>query len=134
MPQTQSLTVEGFGEMGRHLAGAVESATGAHSMVLIETSCSAASTATFANITKVDKTDLGIADATMTAEDTGGATDDTTQAVYEWTAGEDATILGCGLCNDDNNKLYMIVCFAEAVPLVTNDTLEVTMRMTFEIT
>jgi hypothetical protein len=123
MAQTQSPTKEGYVEAVKLLTGAV--ATAVKSIVLIETSVTVNEDQTYAGITKVTKSGLSIADGTVSIVQTTVA-GDTAQVTHQFTAGESASILGFGVCNDDNDVLYMLCGFAAAQALESGDLLTCT--------
>jgi len=120
MAQTQSPTTEGYTEISKLCAGGAASAF--KSMVLIKTSCTADATQTYAGITKCDESGLTLADATISNETTT-VTDDTIRATHEFTAGESATVKGAGVCNDDDDVLFALMCFNADVVMESGDKL-----------
>ena len=120
MAQTQSPTTEGYTEASKLLAGGT--ATAFKSMILLKTSCTADATQTYAGVTKCDESGCTIADATISNETTT-VTDDTVRATHEFTAGASATVKGAGVCNDDNDVLFAIVCFNADVSMESGDKL-----------
>jgi hypothetical protein len=129
MVQTESLTTEGYGEMCRLLTGEETVADNAvKAICCLKTSCTADDTQTSAGVTKSTESGLTIANATITSEKTT-ATDDTIQAVHTHTAGESASVLGAGLWNDAEDKLFALVCYAATVAMESSDTLKNTFKI-----
>ena len=131
MAQTQSPTNEGYGEIGRRMAG--EAATEVESVVGIKTSCTADETQTYAGITKCTETGLTLANADTVAATDTTVTDDTVQLDHVFTAGEAVTVKGFGVCNNDDDVLFALCCFNGDVVMETNDTLTVQMKMQFKL-
>lgn len=130
MAQTQSTTNQGYGETGKLMAGEV--ATPYKSVVLIDTSCTADETQTYAGISKCVATGLGITNATTVESKQTTVANDTVHLNHTFTAGASATIKGFGVCNDDDDVLFALCCFNADVALESGDTLEVDMEVQFK--
>jgi hypothetical protein len=128
MPQVDSLTTEGFTELGKLLAG--EAATTLTKIVLIKTSITADATQTYAGITKCTEDGLAIAAATCTSETTT-VTDDTLQLTHEFTAGAgvSVTVLGHGAVNTDADALGAICAYNAGMPMEAGDKITATTRI-----
>lgn len=126
MVQTQSPTDEGYAEVAKLLAGSA--ATAAKSMVLVKTTIVVSETQTYAGITKVTETGLALVDSTVTNVTTTTAYD-SVKVNHKWTAGATVTVLGFGVCNDDDDVLFMICAFDAAVAMESGDTLDCTGTM-----
>jgi hypothetical protein len=130
MGQTQSPTSEGYGELGKFLAG--EAATKMKSVCCVKTACTADEDQTAAGITKATESGFTIADAKTVASAKTTVTADTVQLDHVFTAGEAATIKGFGWFNDDDDVLYGICCFAADLTFATSDTLTVQAKNQFK--
>lgn len=132
MAHSYSSTTEGYGELGR-LFAVGESASGAHQLILIGNGgCTASEAQTHGGIDAMGESGLIPADGTVSAEDTGGETDDTCQLTHTFTAGTTGACLGAAMGNDDNDKIFMIVCWENTINLESGDTITPTLRLTFE--
>jgi len=130
MAQTQSPTKEGYGEMCRLICGEETVADNAvKSVVCIKTGCTADEDQTYAGITKCTETGVSIADADSVVSTQTTNPDDTVEVDHVFTAGESVTVLGFGVCNDANDKLFMLCCFNAGVALETSDTLTIEGKM-----
>jgi hypothetical protein len=130
MAQTQSPTNEGYGELGKFLAG--EAATKMKSVVVIKTSCTADESQTAAGITKCTDTGLDLQDADTVASAKTTVTADTVQIDNKFTAATGDTVKGFGWLNDDDDVLYGICCFAADIVLAASDTLTVQAKNQFK--
>jgi hypothetical protein len=132
MAQTQVPTVEGFQELSKLLAGVA--ATAAKSIVNIKTSITVDAAQTYAGITKCTEDGLAIADGTVT-QVTTTETNDTVQVSKEFTvgAGVSVTVLGFGVCNDDDDVLYMICGYNAGQALEAGDKITNTGKMQVKI-
>ena len=128
--QTQSPTLEGYNELGLLASGT--GGTKMKSVCCLKTACTADDTQTSAGVTKSTESGMTIADATVTAVKTTGASD-TVQIDHVFTAGEAATVKGFGWWNDTDDKLYGLCCFAADVVLAKDDTLTVQAKNQFKI-
>lgn len=130
MAQTQSATNEGLGELGLLVSGGA--ATGPKSIVLIKTSCTANAAQTYAGITKATESGFAIGDGTVTVQTTS-QTNDTVRVVKTHTAGATLTVLGAGMCNNDDDQLYMLVCYNAGLAMESGDTLQNTLSIQFSV-
>jgi len=130
MPQTESPTNQGYGELGKLVSG--EAATAVKSVCCIKTTCTADETQTAAGITKSTESGLTLVNADTVASSKTTVDNDTVELDHVFTAGEAATVKGFGVFNDDDDVLYMICCFAADVNLETSDTLTVEGKMQFK--
>ncbi len=126
MAQVESPTKEGYTELAKLLSG--QAATAAKSIVLIKTTITADEDQTYSGITKVTETGLSIADGTVTNVTTTNAYD-SAKVNHKFTAGASVTLLGFGVCNDDNDVLYMICAFDGSVSVASSDTIDCTGTM-----
>jgi hypothetical protein len=128
MVQTESTTVEGYNEAAKLLAG--EAATEWQSVCCLKTTCTADDTQTSAGVTKATESGFTLvdADSVKTVKTTGN--NDTIQLDHKFTAGADATILGAGCWNNDDDVLYALTCFAAALSMsgTNKDTLTYQMK------
>jgi len=131
MPQTQSPTTQGYGEIGKLIAG--ETATAVTKVVGIKTSCTASEAQNYAGITKCTESGLTevAADTVVSSQTT--VANDTVELDHVFTAGEAVTVKGFGVTNNDGDVLFAICCFAADVPLQTSDTRTVEMKMQFKL-
>jgi len=131
MAQTQSPTNEGYGELGKLVAG--EAATEVQSVVCIKTSCTANEAQTYAGITKCSESGVSLVDADTVVSSQTTVANDTVELDHVFTAGETVTVKGFGVCNNDDDVLFAICCFAADIPLENTDTLTVEMKMQFKL-
>ena len=136
MAQSQKPTTQGYGEIGKMIAG--EAATKVAKIIFYEGACSAAAEAsTYASpaATKSTKSGftVGAADTVVTSQTT--VANDTVEVDHVATAGESATITGFGICNNETTPdvLYAECCFNAGIAMETNDTLTVEMKMQFKL-
>ena len=122
MSQTQSPCAEGYPEVAKLLKG--DAASGPKSIVNIKTSITVDAAQTYAGITKCTEDGLAIADGTVTLVQTTVA-DDTVQVSKAFTvgAGVSVTVLGFGVCNDENDVLFMVCGYNAGQPLEAGDVL-----------
>jgi hypothetical protein len=132
MSQTQVPTTEGFVELAKLFAGTA--ATAAKSIVNIKTSITVNAAQTYAGITKCTEDGLAIANGTVTLEETT-VVGDTVQVTKEFTTGVgiSVTVLGFGVCNDDDDVLYMICGYNAGQPLEAGDKITNTGKMQVKI-
>lgn len=131
MAHSFSSTTTGYGELGR-LFAVGEAASGAHQMVLIgNVGCTANEAQTYAGIDAMGEAGLTPADATVSAED-GAETDDTCQLTHTFTAGATGACLGAAMANDDDDIIFMIVCWENTINLENGDTITPTLSLKFE--
>jgi len=125
MAQTESLTKEGYGELGKLEAG--EAASGFKSVVCIKTSCTADEDQTYAGITKATESGFTIVDADTVASVQTTNPNDTVQVDHVFTAGADLACLGFACCNDEDDVAFLVCCFAAVLNLATatSDTLTI---------
>ncbi len=131
MAQTQSPTNEGYGELGKLIAE--EAATGVQSVVCIKTSCTANEAQTYAGITKCTESGVSLVDADTVVSSQTTVANDTVELDHVFTAGETVTVKGFAICNNDDDVLYMICCFAADIPLENTDTLTVEGKMQLKL-
>ncbi len=135
--QTQQPTEEGFGEIGKLVAGEETVANAAMKSVfcLITAKCTATDTTnTYAdNIKNVSlDTGLDLADATTVKTVQTDHANDTVEIDHVFTAAAGDTISGFCWCNDADDILYGICCFAAEVTLAKTDTLTVQAKNQFK--
>lgn len=130
MAQTESPTNEGYGELGKLVAG--ELATEVESVCCIKTICTADESQTAAGITKSTESGLTIANADTVKSSKTTVDNDTVELDHVFTAGATATVKGFGIFNNDDDVLYGICCFASDVAMENTDTLTVEMKMQFK--
>lgn len=133
MAQSQTTTNQGYGELGKLVAG--EAASAVQSVVCYEDACAAASEAsTYASpaATKITDSGLDIADAdtVVSAQTTVAA--DTIQLDHQFTASGTKTVTGFGVCNDEDDVLYAECCFNAGIAMESSDTLDVQMKIQFK--
>ena len=130
MVQTQSPTTEGYGEIGKHMAG--EAATPVKSVTGIMTSCTASEAQTASGITKATN-GLGLVNADTVASAKITVINDTVQVDHKFTASGSVTVKGFGILNDDDDVLFMICCFNADIPMENGDTLTVQGKLQFKL-
>ena len=130
MVQTESPTNEGYGELGKFVAG--EAATKVKSVCALKTSCTADETQTSAGVTKCTESGMTLVDAKTVASAKTTVNNDTVQIDHIFTAGAAATVKGHGVWNDDDDVLYTICCYAADVVLATSDTLTIQTKIQFK--
>jgi len=109
--------------MAELLAG--DAATEIQSMCLLKTSCTADKDQTSKGVTKATESGCTLVDANSVSAAAGVIT-----AYHTFTAGEAATIKGCGAWNNDDDALMGIVCYAADVVMEKDDTLKNTFTWT----
>lgn len=129
MAQSEALTNEGFGELGKLMSG--EGASAFKKVVGIKTSCTANASQTFAGINKATESGFTLVNAASVASVQTTVANDTTQVDHVFTAGADLTIYGFGVCNDEGDVLFGLCCFAAAIPMqsATSDQLTIQMKV-----
>jgi hypothetical protein len=134
MAQTQKPTKLGYGELGRLVAE--EAATGVQSVVGLTGACTASEDSTFANpggATKLAANGFALVDADTVASSTTSVTDDTVELDHVFTATGDQSVSGFAILNNDDDVVFAECCFDAALPMETNDTLTVEMKMQFKL-
>jgi hypothetical protein len=134
MPQTQTPTDEGFGELGRLAAGGTASPFKRVCCYEGAVICVASESDADATVPKSTKIGMGLQDADTVTTTTTAVTDDTVQIDHIFTAGEAVNVIGFGVWNTSGgtNKLYGSCCFAAVLPFETSDTLTVQMLAQFK--
>jgi hypothetical protein len=133
MGQTQIATKEGMAEVGKFFAS--EAATAPKVLALLDTSCCAGASETYANNDSNFATQAGVTMCTSTemlSTQTTNA-DDTTQIAHTWTITDAAggTYKGFVSCNTDCDVMYAICCFAADVVMAQNDSIQCIMNIQF---
>jgi len=131
MAQTQSTTTQGYAEAAKLLAG--EAATEVQSIVCIKTSCTANDTQTYAGITKCTESGVSLVDADSVKTSQTTVANDTVEVDHVFTAGETVTVLGFGVCNNDDDVLYALCCFNAECAMENTDTLTVEMKIQVKV-
>jgi len=124
MAQTQKPTKLGYGEAGRLLAG--EAASAFKSIVGLTGACTASEDSTFINpggATKLAANGFALADADSVIASDTSVTDDTVEVDHVFTASGAQSVSGFAILNDDDDVVYMEVCFNAALEFEENDTL-----------
>jgi len=130
MVQSQSPTNEGYGELGKLVAG--EAATEVQSVCCLKTTCTADESQTSAGVTKCTESGLTLVDADSVKSSKTTVDNDTVELDHVFTAGESATVLGFGIWNNDDDVLFALCCFNAGVAMEASDTLTVEMKMQFK--
>lgn len=134
MPQTEKPTNLGYGEIGRLMAES--GATGVQSIVGLTGACTASEASSFAapgGATKLAANGFILVDAdSVTASQTTVA-DDTTELDHVFTATGAQSVSGFAIENNDDDVVFMEVCFASALALENNDTLTCEAKMQFKL-
>lgn len=131
MSQTQSPTTQGYGEIGKHMAG--ESATPVNKVGGLKTTCTANEAQNYAGVTWCTESGLIVVAADTVVSSQTTVANDTVELDHVFTAGEAVTVKGFGTANTDGDVLFAICCFAADVSLQTSDTLTVEMKMQFKL-
>ena len=134
MAQSQSPTTQGYGELGKLVAG--EAATEVESVVCYEDACAAASeSSTYASpaATKITDSGLSLANADTVQSVQTTVANDTVQLDHQFTASGTKTVTGFGICNNDDDVLYAECCFNAGIAMESSDTLDVQMKMQFKL-
>ena len=123
MPQTQCIPTEGLTEAALHLAAGI--ATGIKSTVCLKTACTADAAQTYAGMTKCTEAGFTLVNANSVTSTAAVIT-----AYHTHTAGAVATLKGFIYCNDDDDAIYGICCYAADIPMEVTDTIKNTMTWT----
>src|SRR3990167_294993 len=132
MAQTQALTTQGFGEMGKRMGG--EAATGIKSVIGLKTTCTVSAASTYAapGGTKCTESGLTLADAATVVSSTTTAANDTVELDHVFTAWATVTVLGFMIANDDDDVEFGECCFNAGVAMESGDTLTVEFKIQFK--
>ena len=134
MAQSQKPTNLGYGELGRLVAG--EAATEVKSIVGLTGACTAAEASTFANpggATKLAANGFTLVDADTVASSQTTVTDDTTELDHVFTASGSQSVSGFAILNNDDDVVFMEVCFNAALSMENSDTLTCEGKMQFKL-
>jgi len=131
MAQTQSPTNEGYGEIGKIVAG--EAATPVDCVGGLKTTCPTDETANHAGVTWSSESGLTEVAADSVKSSKTTVDNDTVELDHVFTAGESATVVGFGTTNTDKDVLFAWCCFNAPVAMESFDTLTVEMKMQFKI-
>lgn len=130
MVQSQVTTNTGFAEMAKYIAG--EASNALCNAICLKTNCCATEVCTAADLTNCTESGLTILAGTVITSQTTCA-NDTIQLDRSFNAQASATVLGFAIFNADNDIAIGICCFDAAVPLVTNDLLNVQFKQALAI-
>jgi len=131
MAQTQSPTNEGYGEIGKIVAG--EASTPVNKVGGLKTACTANEAQTYAGVTWCTESGLTVVAADTVVSSQTTVANDTVELDHVFTAGEVVTVKGFGILNTDGDVLFALCCFAADVPLQVSDTLTTEMKMQFKL-
>ena len=134
MAQTQKPTNLGYGELGRLVAE--EAATGVQSIVGLTGACTAAEASTFANpggATKLAANGFTLVDADSVVASLTTVTDDTTELDHVFTASGSQSVSGVAILNNDDDVVFMEVCFNAALAMENGDTLTIEAKIQFKL-
>ena len=133
MAQTESGTTQGYAEIAKLVAG--EAATKAAKVCCLKTACTADATQTYAGVTKCTESGVSMVAATTVVTSQTTVANDTVEMDHVFTAGEPVTVLGFGLFNNEATPdvLFMLCCFAAAIPLENTDTLTIEGKMQIKL-
>src|SRR3990167_1473046 len=134
MAQSQKPTTQGYGELGKLVAG--EAATRPSKVVGLGTACTAAAEAsTYATPAGTKLTLNGFAEvaAATVVSSTTTVANDTVEIDHVFTCSGTQTVNGFGVTNTDSDVLYAECCFNAAIACETNDTLTVEMKLQFKL-
>ena len=124
-----SPTKEGYGELGK--LAAIEPATGFKSIACVS-ACTADEDQTYANCNRFTTLGLGIQDADTVETVTTTVANDTVHINHMFTSSGTATVKGFVVCNDDDDVVLAISCFAADRDMEIGDTLECDMTGQFK--
>lgn len=136
MAQSQKPTTQGYGEIGKYMAG--EAASCVKSIVCLEGTCTtAAESSTFADpadsATHITDSGLSIVDADTVASSQTTVANDTVEVDHVFTATGSKTVTGFHVCNDDDDITFMECCFNAGLAMETSDTLTIEAKMQFKL-
>lgn len=134
MAQSQFPTILGYGELGRLVAG--EAATEVQSIVGLTGSCTAAEASTFANpggATKLAANGFTLVDADTVVASNTTVTDDTVELDHVFTCSGTQSVSGFAILNNDDDVVYMEVCFNAAIAAESSDTITCEGKMQFKL-
>ena len=127
MAQEQVVNNEGIGEIVLWLTGGTSSRV--HSISAIKTACSAATASGYASYTQCSEAGLSKATVATLSASSDSFSNDTVAVVHPFTAGASATVKGHLLCNDEDDALYSVCCYAADIGMESDDTLTVTHKI-----
>ena len=134
MAQSQKPTNLGYGELGRLVAE--EAATGVQSIVGLTGACTAAEASTFANpggATKLSANGFTLVDADTVVSSQTTVTDDTVELDHVFTCTGTQSVSGFAIENNDDDVVFMEVCFDAALAMENSDTLTCEGKMQFKL-
>ena len=134
MSQSQKPTTQGYGEIGKLIAG--ETASAVTNVVAYSGTCTtAAEASTYASPAATMMTTNGfaqVAAATVISSQTTVA-NDTVELDHVFTASGVETVTGFAALNDDGDVLFAECCFDSGLAVQNADTLTCEMKMHFEL-
>ena len=124
MADTSSLTVEGYGEIGKLIHGGETAASRMNKIALIGATFTANEAVTYAGLTIISGNGLSI--ATASGSDltvTVGSSNTTVMIKHEWTASGADEIFGFVATNTDADVAFAVCRFSPTVSITASDTI-----------